>query len=114
VDQLNNIQLPKVIHDFIFESNEHNSEAMLACFTDNAVLNDNKRLFNGIAGIKGWSDNEYIGSRVQVETKGYSFNGKEHVVSTEINGDYPAGPYHFVFSFILLDDLIAKLRISDS
>ncbi len=111
---MNNLQLPKVIQDFVFESNEHDIEAMLACFTDDAVLNDNKRQFDGIAAIRGWSDNEYIGSRVEVETKGYSFTGTEHVVSTEINGDYPAGPYHFVFSFTLLNNRIAKLRISDS
>jgi hypothetical protein len=104
-------QLPRVIHEFLVASNAHDTKAMLACIADDAILVDHGREFKGIAAIKKWSNDEYIGSQVNVQVTGVNPRGNQYVVSTEINGNYPECPYFFDFSFTLHGDQILKLQI---
>ncbi|RXZ81064.1 nuclear transport factor 2 family protein [Paenibacillaceae bacterium] len=111
---LSNLQLPQVIDLFFQASNGHHTEAMLACFTDDAVIRDDNRIFKGAAAITGWSDKEYIGAKVQITILSCSSRGTELIVSTEVNGNYPECPYYFDYTFTIEAGLIKKLQISMS
>ena len=46
------LHITKPIADFIKAINEHNTDAFLAVFTDNAVITDEGHEYQGIAAIK--------------------------------------------------------------
>ncbi|WP_052350352.1 nuclear transport factor 2 family protein [Paenibacillus gorillae] len=90
-------KLPEAIASFVFASNAHQTDDMLAAFADDAVLTDDNRVFEGKTAIREWSDGEYIGSRVNLTILDSVFEAEEPSLRVEINGDYPNCPYFLIF-----------------
>ena len=58
------MKIPQPIAAFIRATNHHNTDAFLAALTDTAVITDEEQDYRGIAAIKEWSDEKYIGAKV--------------------------------------------------
>jgi len=48
------IKLPPVIQNYVEVSNRHDVKSILACFSDNAVVSDEKETLRGKEAIKDW------------------------------------------------------------
>lgn len=107
-------QLPSIIRTFISASNDHDTNRMLSCFGKDAIVVDDSREFRGKAAIQKWSDDEFIGARVNVRATNIHQRLDQYIVSAEVNGDYPAGPYYFDFYFTVQSGQISKLQITES
>jgi ketosteroid isomerase-like protein len=59
--------LPAVISRFIKATNDHDGDAFISCFANDALVNDFARNFRGRDAIKQWSDKEMIGDKVTFE-----------------------------------------------
>ncbi len=53
--------LPDPVARVLDAANRHDSDAFLAFFTEDGVVDDWGREFAGAAAIRGWSDREFIG-----------------------------------------------------
>src|SRR6476646_6967057 len=56
--------LPAPVRTYITASNAFDGAAVIAAFTDDAVVNDARREFSGLSAIRAWLDREIIGDNV--------------------------------------------------
>jgi len=61
------IKLPAVIQSFINATNDHDSNAFINTFADNALVNDIARNFWGKDSINKWGNKEIIDVKVTFE-----------------------------------------------
>jgi hypothetical protein len=79
-------------------ANANDTEAFLACFTRDGVVDDWGREFRGADEIRGWSDREFIGVRVSLDVTGVDQQADATTVTATVGGDGFNGPSHFTFA----------------
>ena len=82
------LQLPQAIAAFIDATNAHNSEEFLATLTDDAVITDEGHTYRGIAAIKEWSDEKYIGAKVTLDVVDVMNSNGETRVTAKVDGNF--------------------------
>jgi hypothetical protein len=101
--------LPEPVARALSAANVNDTEAFLAAFVDDGVVDDWGREFVGPAEIRSWSDREFIGRRVMLEILAVEQRGDETVVSAQVGGDGFNGPSHF--AFLVDGDRVARMTI---
>jgi hypothetical protein len=91
------IDLPAPVQAAIDAANAHDTDAFLATFTPDGVVDDWGREFAGPAEIRGWSDNEFIGVKVRLQVTEVALDDVAVVVAAQVGGDGFNGPSHFTF-----------------
>ena len=91
-------QLPRPVAALLAAANAHDTDAFLATFTRDSVVDDWGREFRGADAIRGWSDAEFIGVSVTLDVAEVSERDGETVVSAQVGGDGFNGPSHFTFA----------------
>lgn len=109
------MKIPEPIAAFIRATNHHNTDAFLAALTDTAVITDEEQDYRGIAAIKEWSDEKYIGAKVTLEpAKTVERNGKT-IVTVKVDGNFDKtglpDPFHLDFHFTIDSNKVAALSI---
>jgi hypothetical protein len=90
--------LPEPVARALAAANANDTEALLACFTPDGVVDDWGREFRGPDEIRGWSDREFIGVRVSLEVTGVEQRAGATIVTATVGGDGFNGPSHFTFT----------------
>jgi hypothetical protein len=91
-------------------TNHGDSDAFLAAFADDAVLDDWGRTFTGHDEIAGWNARENIGVNSHIEVTGVERSGDSIRVGVAVSGDgYNGGG---AFTFVLAGDRIARMVIT--
>jgi ketosteroid isomerase-like protein len=84
---MNNV-LPKVIADHIAAVNRFDTEAILATFADDALVNDARREFWGKGAIARWVAKEMVGDKVTIEVTEVIEHHGETIVRGRYDGNY--------------------------
>lgn len=84
----NELQLPKAVADMIDATNDRNTEAYLAAFTDDAVVHDEGHTYLGLAAIKEWSDEKNIGANITNQPVAVIEREGETIVTVIVDGDF--------------------------
>jgi ketosteroid isomerase-like protein len=107
--------LPKPIADYIDAQNRHDAVGILKPFTDDALVNDIMRDFQGISAIKGWSDKEIIGVKVTMKVDTVREHYGDFIVTALIDGNYDKklapDPLYLDYHFFLSGNKISTLII---
>jgi hypothetical protein len=90
-------------------ANANDTDAFLAAFTADGVVDDWGREFRGAEAIRGWSDREFIGQQVTLAVEEVTRDGDETVVTAAVGGNGFNGPSHFTFRTD--GDRIARMTI---
>jgi hypothetical protein len=90
-------------------ANANDTDAFLAAFTADGVVDDWGREFRGAEAIRGWSDREFIGKQVTLAVEEVTRDGDETVVTAAVGGNGFNGPSHFTFRTD--GDRIARMTI---
>jgi len=80
--------LPEIAAAYVQATNNHDAAAFIACFCENAVVNDAGREFRGIAAIKAWSDQEIMAALVTLEVLDVTRRDGEVIVATRVDGNF--------------------------
>lgn len=106
------VTLPKIIENYFAADRDGGPDAVVACFTEQAVVKDEGETHIGHEAIRNWK----AGS-----TKKYSYtvepfhiateNGKT-LVTSHLVGDFPGSPVDLRYFFVLADAKIAELEIT--
>jgi hypothetical protein len=107
---LMSIQLPKPIIDY-FTADQVNATTLVQCFTENAVVKDEKHTYTGSAEIHLWKDS--TASKYQYTTTPFSIiedSGKT-IVTSLLACDFPGSPIDLRYIFELEGDKISTLEI---
>ena len=89
--------LPGPVTAALAAANAHDTDAFLATFTPDGVVDDWGREFAGADAIRRWSDKEFIGVDVALEVEGVEASGDDTTVTAQVGGRGFNGPSHFTF-----------------
>lgn len=108
--------LPPVVSNYLAASDRDDIDAIVACFTNDAVVLDEDRQWRGVAAIRQWREKvatafEYTVAIIRSEALGEVDGGQAHEVYTRLEGNFPGGQVDLTNRFTLRDDLIVGLEI---
>ena len=104
------IDLPKPIAAY-FTADKRDADAVVLCFTEDALVNDEGQTYNGLPAIKQWKADT---SRKYTYTSDPFLLQKkagETVVTSRLTGNFAGSPVDLRFFFTLKGDKIASLKI---
>lgn len=86
--------------------------AVARCFTEDAVVADERREHRGRAAIAAWNAAAVANYGMKTEVLAAQTDGPCTTVRVKVTGTFPGSPASLQFRFTLADDLIARLEIS--
>src|ERR1700687_5563074 len=104
------LDLPKPIAAY-FSADKGDSEAVSLCFTENAVVQDERETYSGRAAIKQWKANSSTKYQYKSEPFACELTDGKFVVTSRLTGNFPGSPVDLRFFFGLEGDKIASLEI---
>lgn len=104
------ITLPKPIADY-YVADGRDGAATARCFTQDAVVVDERRTHVGRAAIAAWKTEAANTYRYACEPIAVADEGDRILVSGRVSGDFPGSPIDLRYAFVLDGDLIARLEI---
>jgi ketosteroid isomerase-like protein len=103
---------PEMVGRFMEAAAERDYQALAACFTEDAVVEDESHSHHGREAIRRWQE----GTRAKWEYTVTATGGRPdadggYLVSAHLSGNFPGGEADVEYRFTLRGDLIARLRI---
>jgi hypothetical protein len=109
------IKLPAVIEKFIAATNDHNADAFISCFVEDAFVNDAARSFWGREQIKKWSDKEMIADKVTMKLDVIVEHYGDVMITALTDGNYDKNlapdPTYLDYFFSVKGDKIIKMFV---
>ena len=105
------IDLPPPVAAY-FAADTTGAEAVAQCFTDGAVVIDERQEHRGRTAIARWKAEVSAKLRYSVERLGVHVSGDETTVTGRVTGDFPGSPVELQYHFTLEGDKIARLEIA--
>ena len=108
--------LPPVVSNYLAASDRDDIDAIVACFTEDAVVLDENRHWCGADAIRQWRENvatayEYTVAIIGSQALGELDGGQRREVYTHLEGNFPGGQVDLTNRFTLRGDLIVGLEI---
>jgi ketosteroid isomerase-like protein len=103
--------LPHPIDAYVQAQNTHDTDALLTCFADDALVHDEGRDIRGAAAIRAWSDDVNARYRVTLDVVDIVESVDETVLAAQVSGTFDGSPVLLHFHFTLAGEKIAALRI---
>jgi hypothetical protein len=107
--------LPAPVAAFIAATNSFDAGALIACFAEGALVNDQLRDYWGMDAIRAWAEREIIGTKVTMKVLKVVEHFGDVIVTANVDGDYDKtglpGPLVLTFYFVLRADKIVRLII---
>ena len=99
--------LPSVVSNYLAASDRDDIDAIVACFTEDAVVLDEDRQWREEVATAF----EYTVAIISSEALGEVDGGQRHEVYTHLEGNFPGGEVDLTNRFTLRGDLIVGLEI---
>lgn len=105
------VDLPTPIAIYVAAENRGDPEAMSQCFSEHAVVRDERRTMEGLAAIKRWKAETHKKYQHTIEPLACVQKGAKTIVTNRLTGNFPGSPIELRFVFELDGDKIASLEI---
>jgi ketosteroid isomerase-like protein len=105
------MKIPSIIGAFVKASNDHDSNAVVALFSDHAVVHDEGKEMRGLTAIKEWSDQTSQKYQFRIEPTAIVEGGQEIILTATLTGDFPGSPISLDFEFTVKNSQIVTLII---
>ena len=104
------LDLPTPVADY-FSADTSDSEAVALCFTENAVVKDERRTYTGRAAIRQWK--AAASAKYQYTSEPFVCERRDGqvIVTSRLTGNFPGSPVNLRFFFKLEGDRIESLEI---
>ena len=106
-----NLPFPAIVQRYINASNSHNVASILACFTDDAVVQDESQTMRGQDAIEHWLTTTIAKYKFQFTPRDMRTQDAQTVVTIEVSGTFPGSPVTLDYHFALTNDQIVSLTI---
>ena len=100
------------IANYIAAANIQDIEAVAACFTEGALVHDEKQDRQGIAAIRKWAREVSDKYRPTLEVLDIKQTGSTTILAGRVSGDFPNSPIELRYSFTLNGEKIERLEIA--
>jgi hypothetical protein len=105
------VDLPQPIATYIAAENRRDTEALVECFAEHAVVRDEGKTIEGLAAIKRWKAETSKKYQHTVEPLALTQKGDKTIVTNRLTGHFPGSPIELQFVFRLEGNKIASLEI---
>jgi ketosteroid isomerase-like protein len=105
------VELPPIIQKYVEASNRHDIEAILSCFSEDAVVHDERETLHGKKAIEGWIATTIKNYKFQFKPLSVKDEEPEVVVAIEVSGTFPGSPVTLDYYFVIENDNVLSLTI---
>jgi hypothetical protein len=105
------IDLPPAIAAY-FAADGTDANAVARCFTESAVVIDERREHRGRLAITQWKSEATAKYHYTSEPLVVSVTGPEAIVTARVSGDFPGSPVELHYHFTIEGVLLARLEVS--
>ena len=105
------LELSAPISTYFEAQNAHDVDAMLACFTEEAMVRDENRDMLGRVAIRGWIHETTRKYRPTVKPTSVVEEGERTIVTVQVSGTFPGSPIELRYRFSISGKKIARLEI---
>jgi limonene-1,2-epoxide hydrolase len=102
---------PRVIDAYFRAIADDDTDALVACFTDDAEVIDEGSVYRGPEKIRAWCERTRSAYRYTADVLRAERDGDRHVITTRLSGGFPGSPVEVPYHFTLREGLISKLDI---
>lgn len=106
------IDLPRPIADYFDAYRDADVQALVRCFTEDAVITDERQTHRGHYAVAAWKADVSAKYRYAVEPVALDVTGEHTVVTGRLTGDFPGSPLDLRYRFVLAGERIAALEIA--
>ena len=106
-----NVELPSIIQKYIDASNAHDVKSVLACFSDDAVVHDERETLRGTEAIRNWITKTIEKYKFQFKPLTIKPDDAKPVVTVEVSGTFDGSPVTLDYQFTLENEKIRSLVI---
>lgn len=104
-------KLAQPVADYIAAANAHDIDAVSACFSRTAMVQDEKRERRGITAIREWAVEVSEKYQPTVEVLGVAERDGRTIVTGRVSGNFPGSPLELRYAFTVTDGKIDRLEI---
>ena len=108
---MTNFVLPEPIAAY-FEADKRDGEAVARCFTNEAVVTDERQTRSGHEAIKAWKTEASVKYSYTSEPLAVEQKDGQYIVKTRLTGNFPGSPVDVRYIFRLERGKIALLEIT--
>ncbi len=108
---MTNLNLPEPIAAY-FDADKRDAEAIVHCFTPQAIVTDEGQAHTGLAAIKAWKIAASAKYMYSAEPFALEHKGDRYIVTSRLSGNFPGSPVDLRYAFRLERGKIARLEIS--
>lgn len=95
-----------------FAADRSDGDAVAQCFTENAVVTDERQTHRGRDAIRRWKAEASAKFSYTTDPFALSEEDGRTVVTAHVAGDFPGSPVDLRYAFVLEDGKIARLEIT--
>ncbi|HSI09451.1 MAG TPA: nuclear transport factor 2 family protein [Rariglobus sp.] len=107
------LRLSPLLEAFVTATNNHDGEALTACFVADAIVHDEGTTHRGHPAIRAWFDDVVRKYRFTIVVTDEETSHDETVLTTQVTGSFPGSPIELRYCFNIGDDKIRGLSIGD-
>ena len=104
-------KLPSVIQKYVEASNRHDIDAIVSCFSNDAVVHDEKEDHRGSRAIEEWIRSTIEKYHFQFRPLRAEGDEGQLTVATEVSGTFDGSPIMLDYHFTISGNRIASLAI---
>jgi len=105
------VDLPTPIAIYIAAENSGDTETLVECFANDAVVRDEGQTIEGLAAIKRWKAETKKKYQHTIEPLTSTQKNGKIIITNRLTGSFPGSPIELEFVFTLDGDKIASLEI---
>jgi hypothetical protein len=96
--------LPDILARYFKAQNDHDIDAMVACFASGAAVRDEGRDIVGTAAIRAWKEETSAKYGIAVEPIECTVEGARTTVVVKVSGRFAGSPANLTYRFGFSDD----------
>ena len=105
------ITLPMPVAAY-FAADRNDADAVALCFTENAIVMDERQTHAGSEAIRRWKAEASVKFSYTTDPFAVSEEDGRTVVTAHVAGDFPGSPVDLRYAFVLEGGKIARLEIT--
>jgi ketosteroid isomerase-like protein len=105
------IKLPRIIKKYVDASNKHEVKFILACFSNDAVVRDERETLHGKQAIEGWIVKTIEKYKFKFKPLNIKDDEADVVVAMEVSGTFDGSPVTLDYHFTVENEKILSLTI---
>jgi hypothetical protein len=106
------MNLPKILKDLLKAQELFDSTSFSRCFSDNALIFDEGKIYKGREEIKQWNKETNSEYKTLFEVTDFSTEDTTTILKINISGSFDGSPVMLKFHFRIEDNVIAALVIT--